>query len=295
MGLAVIDLLGHLPRYPVANSKNRVTDLSIQGGGPAATACAAAARLGEAVGYVGVVGDDDLGRSILGELAGFGVDVSGAVIAGGGRSPLSFVAVGAADGSRTVFHAPGRLPALDPAAVDWRCLDGAGVLLVDGREPAAQREAVRRARQAGVQVLVDCERLDEGTRALVAASDVCVASSDVLAELGGGPEAALDRLAALGPAAVVITLGEAGAIGRACRPAGEVIRLPAFAVEVVDTTGCGDAYHGAFAAGMRRGLDLAGCMELAAATAALKCRAPGGRAGLPDRAEVDAFLRQVRP
>ena len=295
MGLAVVDLLGHLPRYPAANSKNRVTDLSIQGGGPAATACAAAARLGEAVAYLGVVGDDDPGRSILGELAGFGVDVSGVVIAAGGRSPLSFVAVGTEDASRTVFHAPGRLPALDPAAIDWRCLEGAGVLLVDGREPAAQREAVRRAREAGVQVLVDCERLDESTRALVAASDACVASSDVMAELGAGPEEALAALAALGPAAVVITLGEEGAIGRLGRPAaGAPVRQPAFPALVVDTTGCGDAYHGAFAAGMVRGLDLAGCMELAAATAALKCRAPGGRAGLPDRAEVDAFLRRVR-
>jgi sugar/nucleoside kinase (ribokinase family) len=95
-------------------------------------------------------------------------------------------------------------------------------------------------------------------------------------------------LAGLGPATVVVTRGEQGSLGRAgSRP---LVEQPAFRVDAVDTTGCGDVYHGAFAVGLARGLDLAGCMRLASGAAALKCRALGGRAALPTAAELDAFL-----
>jgi len=291
IGLASLDLLGSMPRFPAPNSKNRVTDVSIQGGGAAATACVAAARLGARAAFAGVVGDDDLGRAILRGLEEEGVDVSRVVVATGRRSPFSFVAVNAGDASRTVFHAPGDLPPLAPGDIDDAIFDGAGVVLIDGRQREAQLAAAARARRAGAEVLLDCERLGDGGRALAAASDVVVASAGVVDELGGDAEAALDALAALGPRWVVVTLGEEGSIGRA---GGPILEQPAFRVDAVDTTGCGDAYHGAFAVGMLRGLDLAGCMELASATAALKCRALGGRDGLPRAGEVDDFLARAR-
>lgn len=285
IGLANLDLLGVLPHYPERNSKNRVDRLSIQGGGPAATAIAAAAALGAETAFIGAIGDDDFGSAIARGLAELGVDLRGLVRVPGARSAFSFVAVDRSDASRTVFHAPGTAPPLDPAAVDWRVLDGAAVLVVDGRQPAAQREAARRARAQGTTVLLDAERLDDDTRALLALTDICVASSSIAA---GEPIAALDLLAGLGPATVVVTCGEDGSLGRGSD--GQLVQQPAFLVDAVDTTGCGDVYHGAFAVGLARGLDLAGCMRLASAAAALKCRALGGRAGLPTAAELDAFL-----
>jgi sulfofructose kinase len=289
MGLANLDLLGVLPAYPDKNSKNRVDPLVIQGGGPAATAIAAAAALGADTAFLGAIGDDDFGHLIARGLAELGVDLRGLVRVPGARSPLSFVAVDRSDASRTVFHAPGTAPPLDPEAIDWSLLDGAAVLLIDGRQPAAQLAAARRARAGGTTVLLDAERLDEPTRALLAVTDVCVASSGIASD---EPAAVLDHLAALGPTTVVVTLGEEGSIGRA--GAGPLVRQPAFPVAAVDTTGCGDVYHGAFAVGLARRLDLAGCMELASAAAALKCRALGGRAALPSAAEIDAFLRDHR-
>ncbi len=285
IGLANLDYLGVLPRYPERNSKNRVDPLSIQGGGPAATAIAAAAALGADTGFIGAIGDDPLGDAIARGLADLGVDLRGLARVPGARSPLSFVVVDRSDASRTVFHAPGTAPPLDPAAIDWSLLDGADVLLLDGRQPLAQREAARRARERGITVLLDAERLDDDTRALLPATDVCVASDSIA---GGDPRTALDLLARLGPATVVVTCGEDGCLGRAGD--GLLVKQPAFLVDAVDTTGCGDVYHGAFAVGLARGLDLAGCMRLASAAAALKCRALGGRAALPTSAELDAFL-----
>jgi sulfofructose kinase len=69
-----------------------------------------------------------------------------------------------------------------------------------------------------------------------------------------------------------------------------VQELPAFKVDVVDTTGTGDAFHGAFALGLSEGRSESECAAMASATAALKCRRLGARAGLPSRAELDAFL-----
>jgi sulfofructose kinase len=292
MGLANLDLLGTVPVFPEKNSKNRVTDLSIQGGGPAATAIAAAAALGERTAFIGVVGDDDFGRAIARGLADLGVDLTGLVTVPGARSPLSFVVVDRSDASRTVFHAPPTSPPLTADQIEWSVLEDASVLIIDGRQPAAQLAAATRARARSTRVLLDAERLDGDTRALLAASDVCIASAGLGAELASSPEAALEALAALGPRTAVVTLGEAGSIGRADE--GPIIHQRAFPVDAIDTTGCGDVYHGAFAVGLARGADLAGCMAIAAAAAALKCRALGGRAGLASSAELEAFLRLQR-
>jgi sulfofructose kinase len=292
VGLANLDVLGVVPVFPDKNSKNRVDQVSIQGGGPAATAISAAAALGAQTAFVGSVGDDDFGRAIARGLEDLGVDVRGLLRVAGARSPFSFVVVDASDASRTVFHVPGTAPPLDPATIATDILDDADVLVIDGRQPAAQLLAARRARTQATSVLLDAERLDQPTRALLACTDVCIASAQLGRELGRDPLAALAALAALGPTTVVITRGEEGSIGR--RGDGPVVSQPAFAVDAVDTTGCGDVYHCAFAVGLARHLDLAGCMELASAAAALKCRALGGRGGLPSAAELDAFLAARR-
>jgi ribokinase len=292
LGLASYDILGVVPSYPDRDSKVRLSAVALAGGGPAATAAAAAARLGARTAFIGAVGDDDFGRAILRGLAEVGVDVSFAVVAPGGRSPLSFVAIDGGDASRTVFHAPTDVAPLVPGAIDWSCLDGAGVLLIDGRQVAAQREAAGRARRAGAIVVLDAERIDDDMRGLLALTDVCIASEALARELAPDDEGALARLAALGPRDVVVTLGARGSVGRAA--GGPLVRQPIFAVDAVDTTGCGDVYHGAYAVGLVRGDDLAGCMELAAAAAALKCRGLGGRAALPTAAELDAFVRAAR-
>jgi sugar/nucleoside kinase (ribokinase family) len=71
---------------------------------------------------------------------------------------------------------------------------------------------------------------------------------------------------------------------------GRVAHQPAFPVAVVDTTGCGDVFHGAYAAGLVRGLGVMERVRLAAAAAALKATRPGGQAGAPTLAEVEQFL-----
>jgi sulfofructose kinase len=113
----------------------------------------------------------------------------------------------------------------------------------------------------------------------------------VVPELSGaGLLAAAGRLHQLGVPVVVVTEGEHGSW--CVSPDGEA-HIPAFAVPVVDTTGAGDVYHGAFLFARARGWDVGPALRLASAVAALKCQALGGRAGIPRLEEAQAMLRQA--
>jgi sugar/nucleoside kinase (ribokinase family) len=132
---------------------------------------------------------------------------------------------------------------------------------------------------------------------LQALVDHLILPADFAAQLSGqaDPRAAAQALWGTGRDLVAVTCGASGAwwIGRDAPDQPQ--HQPAFPVHVVDTTGCGDVFHGAYAAALTRGLPVEERMCYAAAAAALKATKPGGQAGIPTRAEVEAFLVDGRP
>jgi ribokinase len=284
-GLATLDLMGQVGRMPEIDDKTELTAFSLQSGGPVATALVTLARMGAQARMVGKVADDDLGRIIAADLANNGVDVRHLLRGGPGVSPLSFVAVDQA-GRRTIFHTPGVGATL--AAEEWprEALADASLLLVDGHQMAAQIVAAEQANEAGVPVLLDAGSLREGMGELLAMADYAVVSERFAAEVAprGELEDGLIELQRMGPRKVVITLGAAGSVGL---DGDKVVRQSALEVDpVVDTTGAGDVYHGAFAFAMIQRWPLERAMQLASAAAGLSCRALGGQAGLPTLAEA---------
>jgi ribokinase len=144
-----------------------------------------------------------------------------------------------------------------------------------------------------VTVVYDAGSPRPGMDELLAVCDVLVASERFAAEVGGGALAeSLKALRARGPSSVVITIGEDGSVGM---EHGETYILPAIPVEVVDTTGAGDVYHGAFIYGLLQGWDLRERMRFANAAAGLKCRMLGGRAGIPEREQIQQALEGRLP
>ncbi len=125
--------------------------------------------------------------------------------------------------------------------------------------------------------------------ALVNLSDYFIASEDFVRQFshGNDPKAAAIELLDLGAKTVIVTLGEKGSI---CVTPGRYFYQPAFMVKAVDTTGCGDVFHGAFIFGLLQNWDLHETIRFASATAALKCREIGGRTAIPDLREVEEFL-----
>ncbi len=257
-------------------------------GAGVAVALRTAQRLGCRARAAGTVGADLLGQLARSALRESGIEVELLRAAGTSACDLATVA---GDGTlRTRYGGDrGEPTPLDAGAL----LASASALLVDGTDPSAQLQAARAARAAKLPVIFDVAELRDGADQLIAASDILLASEREVSELAPRGELgdALDQLTALGPRAVVITLGAEGAIGR---HGGHTVRCAAFPTDVLDAYGAGSVYHGAFAAALLSELAFARCMEVAAAAAALAIRELGPWSGSPSRDEVLALARTRR-
>jgi sugar/nucleoside kinase (ribokinase family) len=291
IGIAAVDELIRVPHFPEPDTKVRVLGSERACGGLAATALVAAARLGASTAFAGVLGEGDLSDFVLRSLEAEGVDVSHVVRlphAGPGRS----IIVVDPGGRRIVYSDPSRTIAGSEVAAPPAAVRGARVLLVDHVRVPASVRAARVARAARIPVVGDLERSDHPRFPdLLALVDHLVIPASFGARLTGAsdPPGIMSVLRAPGRT-TVLTGGADGAWYQGPDDADAPTHVPAFAVRAVDTTGCGDAFHGAYAAGVAFGLDLAARIRLASAVAALTATRLGGQAGLPDRATVDAFL-----
>ncbi|HXW08722.1 MAG TPA: PfkB family carbohydrate kinase [Vicinamibacterales bacterium] len=293
LGENSLDLLVVVPEHPRRNSKQKMLELTHRPGGQCATAMVACARLGWRARYVGHFGDDPNGQSGIESLRQEGVDVDYARTIAGATSQTAVILVDASTHDRTViWH---RHPALAMGADDVRpgAVTGARVLLVDGQDPPAATRAAAIARRAGTRTVIDIERVRPGTEALLKEIDIIIASEAFPPELTGIPATGAALRAMFDefrPTAACVTLGEAGSLA-VCD--GREIQTPAFRVDVVDTTGAGDAFRGGFIAGWLKAgddTDLDEALRYASAVAAMKCRVLGAREGLPRDLDVEAFL-----
>ncbi|MCU0597086.1 MAG: PfkB family carbohydrate kinase [Desulfobacterota bacterium] len=290
LGQACVDYLGRVPSYPAEDGKIELMDLQSQCGGPASTALVTLSRLGVKTSFLGSVSDDPIGVEVLKGLRAEQVDSSFLKITPGCTSQFAFIAVSRESGNRTIFWHRGSAPPLKGSEVDLAPFTRARVLHLDGLMIDASIEAATQARAMGMRVVLDAGTMREGSLDLVARIDVLIASSRFAAPLVGEEapvEKALETLSRRGPHEIVITLGAKGSVGW---DRGTIVRQSAFPVGVVDTTGAGDVYHGAYIYGLLKGLDMKSCMRFASATAALKCKEIGARAGIPKLGAVLEFL-----
>ena len=290
LGFCSNDYLALLPRIPL-DSKVQMMKHLVQGGGPAATAAVAAARLGVSTAFLGVTGDDEPGKWILRDFAAENVSTEGMVVRPGQSSAIAYCWIDAPTGKRSVAWTRGTLGELQPGEVDLDLVRHAGILHLDGHNPAAALAAAREAKQCGVPVSLDAGTWRDGMKELLPYVDLLIASEEFARAYSREEDLdkAILRLRETGAGVVGITMGKAGSMAL---EGDRVVRCPAFRVEAVDTTGAGDVYHAAFAVRYLETRDLYECMRFASATAALKCLELGGRAGIPNRRRVDEFLAQ---
>ena len=196
-------------------------------------------------------------------------------------------------------------PSGDRALVNYRSPDAAGhrpciavsairprVILFDGHEPELSLALLQEARTKGITTVLDAGSLNRGTALLFDKVDYPVCSERFAADFTGAtsPDSAIDRLISQARC-VVITLGRDGLIWK---DAGGEGRIPAFPIEAVDTTGAGDAFHGAFAGSLAIGKEWEEILIYSSAAAALCCSRFGARTGIPEGTEVERFLRDFR-
>ncbi len=281
LGQCTLDYLGTVEAYPPADAKCEFGDLTIQGGGPVASALVALSRWGATCAFAGVVGDDEFGGGIRASLDGEGIDTRGLLVRKGHGSQFAFIVAEKSSGARNIFYRrpDGPPPALDE--IDFDSIRTASVFHTDGFFPDASIAAAKVAKGAGVEVCVDAGSLKTGMLELARSSDHFIAS-EVFARAFVGkddPLEACKRLADLGPRLAAVTLGARGYVALA---EGKPIVRPAHPAKVVDTTGCGDAFHAGYIYGSIKGWSVEKRLDFAAWVAAAASTRLGGRAGIPE-------------
>ncbi|RJR18154.1 MAG: sugar kinase [Nitrospiraceae bacterium] len=291
LGQCSLDNLFYIDSFPAPDTKKEVIDWTTAGGGPVATALVSLSRLGVDCSFHGITGDDEAGRKIADSLKAEGVDINGLTVRPQSCSQVAFIAVEKGSGRRTIFWKRPSAGPLKPMELPGNFLDNTDFLLIDGLMTEASFHAAIKAREKNIPVMLDAGRVREGMIELAGLCDYVVASEEFGREFAGGEtfdeESAVRQMNSFGSRVSTITLGERGSITIA---GNDIFRTPAFRVEVADTTGAGDVFHGGYIYGLMKKWDIKEVVRFASAFAALKCRQPGGRAGIPALRETEDFL-----
>lgn len=289
LGMSALDAIYRVQAIPSTPTKVLATAFTECGGGMAANASVAIARLGGDAAYWGRVGADAIGTRILDELAAEGVDVSSVRRLAGCTSPSAAILVDDR-GERLVcaYNDPRLDP--DPAWLPLARVREYDAALADVRWPAGSAALLDAATAAGRPAVLDADVGAPGTVLDLArrASHVVFSEPGLAEATGtGDPGRALERVAAGVLAVVGVTLGPNGFLWRDRH---SEHRLPAPRVAAIDTLAAGDVWHGAFTLALGEDMDIGAAARFANAAAAIKCTRPGGRLGAPTRAEVADLL-----
>ena len=294
VGHAALDRIYRIEAFPPEPTKVRALEHVECGGGMAANAAVAIARLGGKAELWSRTGDDAAGNTIRAGLKAERVDVRYVQGFEGARSSTSAIIVDG-KGERLIV---GQRDAGMPSGTSWLPLERvreADAVLGDVRWLEGLRAVFARARKEKVPTILDADLgAREALGGILKLTDYAIFCAPALREFAAGGSNAdrLEHVLSLGPRHAGVTLGRDGYLWRERKEKGE---LPGFDVSITDTTGAGDAFHGAFALLVAEGRPTPECARVAAAVAALKCMRLGSRAGLPTRGELDAFLMRNPP
>jgi len=290
VGHAALDYVYRIEAFPPEPTKVRSLEHLESGGGMAANAAAAIARLGGPVELWSRTGGDSAGERIHKFLAADGVDIAYVRTFEHARSSTSAVIVDN-NGERLIIGERDHAMPMDSSWLPLTRIAGAGAVLSDFRWVEATRDAFKEARAKGVPTLLDADLGGGGLLAeFLCLADYAIFSAPALEAFAPGRDerAQLEAVLATGVRHAGVTRGADGYAWLST--GGDAGYQPAFKAEIVDTTGAGDAFHGAFAWALANGRSPAECARIASAVAAFKCRRLGARAGLPTRGELDEFL-----
>jgi sulfofructose kinase len=289
IGMSSVDHLAMIERHPRLDAKQELVAYDMQPGGQVPTALVALQRWGMRTAYIGAFADDAGGLLARRALAAEGVDLSAAVIRPHTRQQVSVILIDQVSGERSVLSERADGLVLAASEIPAETLAASRALLMDAVGLEAAVAAARRARAAGVLVVLDTDTPVPGIGELLALTDVLIVSVGFLERLTGRADlrAALRATAARGPWFVGVTLGPGGAMALVN---GRLRFVPSYRVQAVDTTGAGDVFHAGTLYGVLHGWPVDDSLRFAAAAAALKCERVGGRPGIPT---VERALRLV--
>jgi len=293
VGINATDTIIRLPRFPELDSKVEILSAEVQPGGQVASAMVACQRWGLTTRYVGKIGTDEAGRLQARMFVREGIEAQ-VILVPNAASQMAFILVDEDSGERTILWKRDADIALKPEDLRPEWITQARALHVDGHDTAAAATAARWARLAGIPVTADLDNVYPGADALLPSVDYLISSRQFPERLTG--EADLrnslpllqkrykSRIAAA-------TLGRDGVLAW---DGTDFHYAAGFVVSVLDTTGAGDIFHGAFLYTLFQKWPLARQLDFCCAAAALNCTAAGARGKIGRVQEIEELMRTGR-
>lgn len=303
IGIHIVDILGRpVAKVPAGQGIAFLDEIRMTVAGTAAATAVDLARLGMRVATVGVVGRDSLGEWLINQMTVEGVDVSG--IARTSDLPTSATMLPIRpNGERPALHVIGANALLGPEHVPWEVVRRARFMHIGGTSLLARLDGqptagiLRRAKELGVTTSLDligvpAQDQDEVFGPCYPYLDYFLPNEEDALQLSGQRDLAeaAHWFHERGVRATAITLGARGAT--LSRAGSDPITLVAPAVDVVDTTGCGDAFSAGFLTGLAEGLADEEALRLGVAAGSCVATGLGSDAGLTNRSDLQAFLGQ---
>ncbi|MFX0096857.1 MAG: carbohydrate kinase family protein [Candidatus Hodarchaeota archaeon] len=296
VGAALVDMIAMVERFPQADDEVYVPDLRIGSGGSAANFAVACSRLGLRTGFIGKIGEDFLGDQLIQDFKKEGVDIQGIIRTDEIHTGLCYIPVDP-DGNRRMFAFSGAANILAPNDIKSSYIDSTRLLYVASLKNIPVLEsAAEHAKGKNILVSLNpgaliAEQGFEKTKKLLSTTDIYISSMNEVERLLDitEPKEAIEKLLQLGITKVAITLGSEGCIVANNK---EQHSVPNFKVDVVDTTGAGDAFTAGFISGLLRNLSLEECGRIGNASAALCITKVGARNGLPTLDQLNNFLEK---
>ncbi|WP_423822853.1 ribokinase [Salinisphaera sp. SPP-AMP-43] len=297
-GSANIDLVARVAHQPAPGETLIADDYAVHQGGKGANQAVAATRLGTPVRFIGAIGNDDFGRQILAGLTAEHIDTH-SVSEVTGSSGLALITVDTA-GENSIVVVPGANGQLtaDAPALDTG-FDGARVALVQLETPPSFVDAaLASARVHGAEVVLNAapaaplEQFDMTNVdwLMVNAGEAAFVLGEAEGHSRAETEAHAATLVERYGVGVIVTLGGDGALWT--EPNGDGGHVPGRTCDVVDTTGAGDTFAGAFAHARAENLSIRAAIETAVVAGALSVGRAGARAGMPTQAELAAAIAE---
>lgn len=284
IGVSTLDILNLVEHFPSNEEVIKSIACEIDGGGPVSTAIAALANLGAKTAMIDVLGNDWRGKRILQKYIDSGVDTSNLKIVESGESSLATILINRSDASRAIIFSDGSIPELNENDIDEELIARSKILHLNGRHLSASLKACVYAKKWGTKISFEggAYRFRPELITLIRLADILIVSKNFAQNYSN--EILIDKMAESflenNHEIIVITEGINGS-WLFTKDIWKFHQKAFLLEETIDTTGCGDCFHGAFLYGITNGFDLPKTIEFASAAAALNSTKIGGRAGLP--------------
>ena len=291
-GMMVVDILTEVPSQIKPGTKHEVPKIIIQGGAPAGNAACVIAQNNLKTAFLGYKANNTLSLIANEELKKCNVDTSLLIEKEHFQPAIAVVEVNPENGDRTVFYSTNKYKPLQIQDINEDCIKNSGLLLVDGYDVVGNLALLKIAKKYNIPSVLDIEAGD-----IAILKEMISLGSHIILPLEGaqlisGQKSVAEcfkNLSLITKGHLIIT---DGANGSWALENEKIIHQAAFPVKVVDTTGCGDAFHGAYAAALLKGKNLAERMEYAAAYASIIATHFGGRSYFPSEKEVNEIIKK---